>query len=274
MTITLNSIPYPKDTVEVEYFGEDSVYLRINEVEGMTGTLTANARVSADALRNAIDEVAGKRLTLEPADKPYRPQDRDRLLRHIEDVEATLTRRNERWEKDQERIRELEAEVKRAENAKNEAQLLALTTRELLEMAWDRAIVPEDGVIHAGEVFLSKTPHESLASVYGPATTSRSSGTEGAYERRLLDPRPEPTRHPKTQEIPHPLTADDITDEMVERGRVAYWDHVGTVEETVRAVLAAALTESAHPEGAEKRKALIDGHGLADWEVELLTGAA
>ena len=42
------------------------------------------------------------------AAKPYRPVDRDRLLRHIEDIEATLARRNRRHEEDQERIRELE----------------------------------------------------------------------------------------------------------------------------------------------------------------------
>ena len=70
------------------------------------------AAVDANELRDAIDKAVGPR---EPkpweGSKPYRPLDRDRLLRHIEDVEAALTRRNERHEQDQERIRELEAEV-------------------------------------------------------------------------------------------------------------------------------------------------------------------
>lgn len=50
------------------------------------------------------------------------------------------------------------------------------------------------------------------------------------------------------------LTADDITDEMVERGRSAYWGptYGGNVNERVRAILTAALTEPpARPEGAE-----------------------
>ena len=52
-----------------------------------------------------------------------------------------------------------------------------------------------------------------------------------------------------------PLTPDDITDEMVERGRSAYWGptYGGSVVGRVRAILAAALTEPpARPEGAER----------------------
>ena len=57
-----------------------------------------------------------------------------------------------------------------------------------------------------------------------------------------------------------PLTPDDITDEMVERGRSAYWGptYGGSVEERVLAILAAALTEPpARPEGAEDIERLI-----------------
>ena len=71
-----------------------------------------------------------------------------------------------------------------------------------------------------------------------------------------------------------PLTPDDITDEMVERGRSAYWGptYGGSVEERVRAILTAALTEPTRPEGAEKVEAVlhqywsgdIDGDNLAD----------
>ena len=70
-----------------------------------------------------------------------------------------------------------------------------------------------------------------------------------------------------------PLTPDDITDEMVERGQDAYWGNERTVEGRVRAILTAALTEPpARPEGAEKVEAVlhqywsgdIDGDDLAD----------
>src|SRR5699024_11781053 len=64
------------------------------------------ATVDANELRDAIDKAVGKREGAKGSDpKPYRPIDRDRLLRHIGDIEATLARRNERWERDQERIR-------------------------------------------------------------------------------------------------------------------------------------------------------------------------
>ena len=57
-----------------------------------------------------------------------------------------------------------------------------------------------------------------------------------------------------------PLTPDAITDEMVERGRSAYWGptYGGSVVPRVRAILAAALTEPpARPEGAEDIERLI-----------------
>ena len=60
---------------------------------------------SAEAMIEKLDELSGSDSA--PA-KPYRPVDRDRLLRHTEDLEATLARRNRRHEEDQERIRELE----------------------------------------------------------------------------------------------------------------------------------------------------------------------
>ena len=73
----------------------------------------------------------------------------------------------------------------------------------------------------------------------------------------------------------HPLTPDAITDEMVERGRVAYWGSTygGTADGRVRAILTAALTEPpTRPEGAEKVEAVlhqywsgdINGDDLAD----------
>ena len=52
-----------------------------------------------------------------------------------------------------------------------------------------------------------------------------------------------------------PLTPDAITDEMIERGRSAYWGPTFglNVQERVRAILTAALIEPpARPEGAER----------------------
>ena len=57
-----------------------------------------------------------------------------------------------------------------------------------------------------------------------------------------------------------PLTPDDITDEMIERGRSAYWGPTfgGSVVGRVRAILAAALTEPpARPEGAGDIEAVL-----------------
>ena len=56
-------------------------------------------------------------------------------------------------------------------------------------------------------------------------------------------------------EQPRPLTPDAITDEMIERGRSAYWGPTYglNVQERVRAILTAALIEPpARPEGAER----------------------
>ena len=64
----------------------------------------------------------------------------------------------------------------------------------------------------------------------------------------------------RAAEQPRPLTPDAITDEMVERGRSAYWGptYGGSVDERVRAILTAALTEPpARPEGAEDIERLI-----------------
>lgn len=131
--------------------------------------------------------------------KPYRPLDRDRLLRHIEDVEAALTRRNERHERDQARIRELEAEVIDLIRRYSEQgdKLLASygskTAREYLDLAWEAAIEPEDGMIHAGEEHVIQGPSGRID---GPlcAASDRSALLFGGTERRLLEPRPEPSK--------------------------------------------------------------------------------
>ena len=78
-------------------------------------------------------------------------------------------------------------------------------------------------------------------------------------------------------DTPRPLTPDAITDEMVERGRSAYWGptYGGNVNERVRAILAAALTEPPkRPEGAEDIEALVEeslsGDALSDAQVRAL----
>ena len=91
--------------------GEDctDVFLGIHMHWSFADSGEAWTKLDADELRDAIDKAVGPRGGAEsPVAKPYRPVDRDRLLRHIEDIEATLARRNERHEQDQERIRELE----------------------------------------------------------------------------------------------------------------------------------------------------------------------
>lgn len=259
--------------------------------------------VSADEMLGAIDKAVGKRPTLEPAVKPYRPQDRDRLLRHIEDVEASLTRRNERWEKDQERIRELKAEAKAAEARADAAEAKfhddPMTARELLELAWDQAIVPEDGMIHEGEAFLAKSPSEDLASAYGSAGSPRRSGTADTYERRLLDPRPEPTRDEVIEGLfdldrkagerevvfdePRMNSNPDgsIATGMVKRvlcGRHGFeFDFVDPKPNryAMASVVADLGVTAEHfaPVADAYRKEL-EAKGLADWEVELLVGSA
>ena len=76
----------------------------------------------------------------------------------------------------------------------------------------------------------------------------------------------------RAAEQPRPLTPDAITDEMIERGRSAYWGPTFglNVQERVRAILAAALIEPpARPEGAEDIEAAFD-----TWEhAEYLNGA-
>ena len=71
-----------------------------------------------------------------------------------------------------------------------------------------------------------------------------------------------------------PLSPDAITDEMVERARSAYWGptYGGNVNERVRAILTAALTEPpARPEGAERWEDFLidslDYQALADQQI-------
>ena len=97
---------------------------------------TVDSTPSAEAMIEKLDELFDS--SPAPA-KPYRPADRDRLLRHIEDIEATLARRNRRHEEDQERIRELEGIAMRRGDrideleAKLEAEAAAPSPEEQIE---------------------------------------------------------------------------------------------------------------------------------------------
>lgn len=174
------------------------------------------AAVDANELRDAIDKAVGEREGAKGSDpRPYRPIDRDRLLRHIGDIEATLARRNEQHEQDQARIRVRDEEIKSLE-----AQVEALvadaaskTAREYLELAWGTATVPEDGMIHEGEGYLFRFTDGGLRP--GVATATHPAH-HGMY--RLLEPRVEPTEE-------------------------------------------------------ERRQAIVDEHGLQDWEIELLAAS-
>ena len=66
---------------------------------------------------------------------------------------------------------------------------------------------------------------------------------------------------------PHPLTPDDITDEMVERAH-DYWGHNSIISrDGMRGLLTAALTEPpARPEGAEELARLIADADVGEWD--------
>ena len=169
-----------------ELFSEQaSIYQQVALHDAFDDYWGPTSTPSADDMLEKLD-----RLTGAPAKgsdpKPYRPIDRDRLLRHIEDVEAALARRNERHERDQERIRDLEAELSLSE-AKRKI-IADLDSRDLLELAWERAHVPEDGMVHEGEQLISRL-HSGGLLVSSPKLSERV-----ARSGRLLDPRVEPTK--------------------------------------------------------------------------------
>lgn len=133
--------------------------------------------------------------------KPYRPIDRDRLLRHIEDVEATLTRRNERHEEHQALIRDLGEANLALKELLVETQR-PKTAREYLDLAWKNATVPEDDILPAGTPtitrFINGEEISFGANPDGYTADLQARGGHGiAYERRLLDPRVEPTADEK-----------------------------------------------------------------------------
>ena len=66
-----------------------------------------------------------------------------------------------------------------------------------------------------------------------------------------------------------PLTADDITDEMIERSKNAFLSGYGSEEEAVRAILRAALTEPTRPEGAKELDPIVDEFLTSYWRGDI-----
>ena len=301
-TRTVIDCTYGKVAVSNNYRDSDhpkrELYLSVEMAAGGIPAETGYAYigVSADEMLGAIDKAVGKRLTLEPAVKPYRPQDRDRLLRHIEDIEASLTRRNERWEKDQERIRALSAEVSDLQTQIAEL-CMTKTAREHLELAWEQAIVPEDGMIREGEAILVKDE----AGIRQAAQESRSTFRANVWdrERRLLDPRPKPTREDviaglralerkrgKFEVVLEEPRMNSNPDGGIATGMVkrVLCDHLGFEFEFVdpkpnRYAMASVVadlgvTAEDFVPAADAYRKELEAKGLADWEVELLVGSA
>ena len=210
------------------------------------------APIKTPGLRNAIDTAAEAKsdfatigyISEDGVDlvdrKPYRPIDRDRLLRHIEDIEATLARRNRRHEEDQERIRELEGIAMRRGDrideleAKLEAEATAPSLDEQIEA-------------------LKKVP--------------------AGYEAVLDPPRLLDTPESREWAAP-PIMVDRIYRDDPARG-LRFRDSRDGYGWYARPDCALQLGVTAEDFGpsAEARRKEYEDKGLADWEIELLLGA-
>ena len=163
---------------------------------------------------------------------------KDRWLRHIEDIEATLKRRNERHEEDQERIRELEATITglRSTIEGLEAEAAAPSPEEQLE-ALER--VPAGYEVVLDPPRLLDTPSARARCI--PATmvkriTTRADGMGG------LD-----------------FLLDDTES----------FSWYGFAQQA----LELGLTAEDFGPSIETRRKEYEEQGLADWEIELLLGA-
>ena len=203
--------------------------------------------IDADELRDAIDKAMGLRKGTEsPVAKPYRPIDRDRLLRHIEDIEAALTRRNERWEKDQERIRELGA---------------------LATARGERIAVLEERI------------EELEAKAAAPSREERLEALEkvGAGQEVVLHPpRRLDTESARARCIPA-IGVERVTSYVDGAGKQGFRlctdDYPAGWYCRAEQVLELGLTAEDFVESAEAKRKKYEDMDLADWEVELLMGA-
>lgn len=171
---------------ENAYIAVDADDLR-KAIDKAVGPTEEPAPIKTPGLRNAIEVSASTKAYPADPEKPYRPVDRDRLLRHINDLEATLARRNARHEEDQERIRELERDLDEAEKDLDAAE--TKTAREYLDLAWETAYVPQGDEIPEHTPSITKYKGGDIGAwPVGSLYTLPVRGTWG--ERRLLDAPP------------------------------------------------------------------------------------
>lgn len=190
---------------------------------------TVDSTPSAEAMIEKLDELFDS--SPAPA-KPYRPADRDRLLRHIEDIEATLARRNRRHEEDQERIRELEE--------------IAMRRGDRIEELEAEAAAP------AVEEQIEALPIGHEVRLDPPRWLSEIPGVgEGGYVTRVfIQGYIDEGSSPKVR--------------MQESDREWWVDAKHVIEMGLRA-------EDFKPHDEVERERL-KGAGLADWQIELLMG--
>lgn len=119
-------------------------------------------------------------------DQPtYRPSRMARQIRHSENLQAIITRRNERHEADQERIDDLKAKLKEAKKAaKQDAKPVATQP----QGPWDQAIIPEDGIIPAGTPYLIRRPDGDQAAKSFWSTYRLPAVDPDGTERRIIMP--------------------------------------------------------------------------------------
>lgn len=174
------------------------------------------------------------------AQQGYPAKQRDRHLRHIKDIEATLARRNRRHEEDQERIRELEGIAMRRGDrideleAKLEAEVAAPSPEEQIE-----------ALPIGHEVRLD--PPRRLSEIPGI-------GKGGYVTRVFIRGYVGEGNSPKVR--------------MQESGKEWWVDARHVIELGLRAE-----DFKPHDEVERERRKEYEDKGLADWEIELLTGA-
>lgn len=161
-------------------------------------------RLDTAALRHAIEDAVSRLhdpTTDEEAEQRALSLNGAGLAAHFRDKRDMERARAEKAEQERDEARQALTEV---------AQGGELTPRELMDAAWDRAYVPEDGVIPANTPFLNKFCGE----VNGPHTisvTMTANDEQHGAERRLLDP-PAPKRPEGAESIETALT--EATDEL------------------------------------------------------------
>src|SRR5699024_8467405 len=208
----------------------------------------------------------------------HQEQNREALIRHIADLEAVIRRRNEQIDNQAHNARETQRAREEMARERDEARAEAHNWRasaEELEKQRDAAseVVKPLRAADPRPLDSEVTDEEWLDARY-EAALDHVGGDKAAH----LDPMTIfmiGAKWDRQYAESRPLTADDITDEMVRRGaQVATPAGVRYLRpHEVREILTAALTEPpTRPEGAEKVEAVlhqywsgdINGDDLAD----------